>query len=72
MNKQEILEKVDQVDDLLEEAMEEALKSCLAQPYTQSEVYYDTNVRNAIRYDPTINLIYRSQRILGHLLDEIE
>ena len=63
MNKQEILEKVDQVDDLLEEAMEEALQSCLAQPYTQSE---------AIKYDPTINLIYRSQRILGHLLDEVE
>ena len=63
MNKQEILEKVDQVDDLLDEAFELALKSCLAQPFTRSE---------AIKYNPTINLIYRSQRILGHLLDEIE
>ena len=62
MNKQEILEKVDQVDDLLEEAIEQLIEE-YKKFGTQSE---------AIQYDPTINLIYRSKRILGHLLDEIE
>ena len=61
MNKEEIIDKVEYIEDLLQESIETALKSCLGDPYTRSE---------AIRYDPTINLIYRAARIAGKLVDE--
>jgi len=61
MNKEEILDVLQYLDDLLVTTLNDSLKSCLAEPFTESE---------ALRYAKVIPDIERAGRITSKLLDE--
>ena len=59
MNKEEILDVLEYLDDLLDTTLNDSLKSCLAEPFTESE---------ALRYAKVIPDINRAGRITSKLL----
>ena len=61
MNKQEILDVLEYLDDLLSTTLDDSLKSCLAEPFTESE---------ALVYAKVIPDIERAGRITSKLLGE--
>ena len=61
MNKEEILDVLQYLDELLDVTFNDSLKSCLAEPYTESE---------ALRYAKVIPDINRARRITSKLLKE--